>query len=511
LRSPESRVPSKAGALRPRGLFARAERRLAASRLPDLLTRVPSGAPLSGPGLLREIRAMAKCLSQAGIHRDSRVLTALSDPLATILVLPALWSLDCVPLLADGSSPRAEIEEMVRRLSPDHLLGDGGGIPQASRTLLFPALPPLRVRGVRGKGDLPLPRGTVLVRTTSGSTGPPREVALSASQILSDALNILSSLRIPREMRGLAVVPLCHAFGFSTLFSPLLFHGRPLVLLEAPVPEQFRTALRRHRSLFFPGVPYLYALLGRAEIGRGLLARLKLCVSAGAPLPPETARRFREVSGSPVRNFYGTSECGAIACDRSPRGTAPSGCAGRPLSGVRVSLGRIRAPEGLRGASRRKTGRIVVRGEAVGLGYVEGGARPELFRGRLLTGDLGRIDSRGRLHLLGRLDTLINVGGRKVHPAEVERVLRAAPGVMEVVAVGIPDARRGEAVAAAVESPAGTEPADLLDRCRRHLAPHKVPRRLRVVHSLPRTERGKLDLRGIRALLMEISSSSRFR
>lgn len=483
---------------RPRSLFSLAERRLGASPAHDLLTRLPSGAPFSGPGLLGEIRGMADGLSGAGIRRDSRVLIALSHPLAMILALPALWSLDCIPLLADGSSSRAEIEEMVRRLSPDHLIGDGEGTRGASRTFLHPGLPPLRLGRTRGKGDLLLPPGTVLVRTTSGSTGPPRGVALSASQILSDALNILSSLRVPGEMRGLAVVPLSHAFGFSTLLSPLLFHGRPLLLLEDPVPEQFRSALRRHRSLFFPGVPYLYDLLARAEIRPALLGHMSLCVSAGAPLPRETARRFRDLSGSPVRNFYGTSECGAAACDRSLRGTAPAGCAGRPLSGVGVSVGRA--------------GRILVRGKAVGLGYVESGARPRLFRGRFLTEDLGRIDSRKRLHLLGRLDALISVGGRKVYPAEVERVLREAPGVKEVVAMGIPDASRGEAVAAAVESRGGAGlPADLQDRCRRRLARYKVPRRLRVFPALPRTARGKLDLGRIRTLLEGGPSSPGFR
>jgi len=510
-RSPESRIPARSATPRPRALFSRAARRLGASPLPDLLVRVPSGDSLSGPDLLGRIRALAGLLSGAGIREGSRVLVAFSDFLATLLVLPALWSLDGVPILADGSSSRSEIDEMARRLGAAHLLADGAPLPGGTGTIRLPGLPSIGFRRFRGAGRLLLPRGTVLVRTTSGSTGPPRGVALSAPQILADAANILSSLRIPGEMRGLGAVPLPHAFGFSTLFSPLLFFGQPLVLLEAPVPEQFRSALRQHPSLFFPGVPYLYDLLGRAGIPRRLLARLAICVSAGAPLPPATARRFRERSGVPVRNFYGTSECGAISCDRSRGGTAPAGCAGLPLSGVRVSLGRIRGHALRRGGSRAGTGRVIVEGEAVSLGYVERGARPRLFRGRLLTGDLGWIDSRGRLHLLGRLDTLISVGGRKVHPAEVERVLRAAPGVKEAVALGIPDPRRGQVVAAAVESPLGAAPEDLLARCRWRLAPYKVPRRLRVLASLPRTRRGKPDFPRIRALLSGPDSPDRFR
>ncbi|HEV8336765.1 MAG TPA: fatty acid--CoA ligase family protein [Candidatus Polarisedimenticolia bacterium] len=482
----------------PRALFARARGCLRNSPLPRLLVWLPSRCAFSGPELLGRIERLSRALSGAGLS-GGRVLAVLSDPLSATLVLPALWSLDCIPFLADGRATRPEVDEMIRRFRPDHLLEDAGGVPS-----LRP--PPLRLRPLPARQPrLSLPRETVLVRTTSGSTGPPRGVALSASQMLADASNILASLRTPPEWWGLAAVPLTHAFGFSTLLSPLLFHSRPVVMLSQPTPDQFRAALRGRRSFFFPGVPYLFDMLGRARIPRRDLRRLKLCVSAGAPLPPETALRFRALSGSPVRNFYGTSECGAIACERSRRAAAPPGCAGRPMKGIRLSLEKRKGAEGRRPEFPR-SGRVLVEGESVALGYVGAGARLQLFRGRFATGDLGKVDSRNRLHLLGRLDRQINVSGRKVWPAEVESLFRERREIREAVAVGIPDAARGEVVAVAVESETEVSVASLLGLCRARLSLHKMPKKIQVFRRLPRNARGKADTARIRELLTRAPS-----
>jgi long-chain acyl-CoA synthetase len=477
-------------------LFARVRGCLRDSPLPCLLVSLPSRDGFSGPQLLRRIERLGRSFCRAGLS-GGRVLAVLSDPLSITLVLPALWSLDCVPFLADGRATRPEVDEMVRRFRPSHLLKEaeraGGRAPSLQG-------PPVQVRPLpASRRRLSLPPETVLVRTTSGSTGPPRGVALSASQILADASNILSSLRIPAQWWGLAGVPLTHAFGFSTLLSPLLFHGRPVVMLREPTPDQFRAALRGRRSFFFPGVPYLFDMLGRARIPRRDLRRLKLCVSAGAPLSPEAAQQFRALSGSPARNFYGTTESGAIACDRSRRAAAPHGCAGTPMKGIRLSVKGNGGPG--RGAGFPGSGRVLVEGEAVALGYVGAGARPTLFRGRFATGDLGKLDSRSRLHLLGRLDRQINVSGRKVWPAEVERIFRERPEIREAVAVGIPDAARGEVVAVAVETATDASVERLLGLCRARLSPHKMPKKIQVFQRLPRNARGKADMARIRELL----------
>ena len=485
-----------------RAVFRRVERCLATQVKTDLLTVLPGGRTLSGPTLLRQIRETALELGRVGIGAESRALLSTSQSLSLILAVPALWSLGAVPLLAEGGLAADEMNEMVRRFAPDRVLSDREALPGTAGPAGLPEGAELFLCSTSSVPRRALPRGTVLVRMTSGSSGAPRGVALAASQILADTLNILSHFRIGPEVPTLAALSISHAFGFSTLLVPLLFHGNSMVLLEKPLPEQFREALHRDGPFFFPGVPYLFDLLCRAGLSKRSLGRLGLCVSAGAPLPEATATRFRERSGLPIRNFYGCSECGAIAADRSRRGTSRPGCVGTPLPGVRVFLAAVRGvgnPAGVPGA---KIGRIGVLSDGVALGYVGTGARERLKGGRFLTEDLGLFDARGRLHLLGRLDRIINVGGRKVRPEEVERALAATKGVREVVALAIPDPSRGEAVGAAVAGRRGLRIEELLATCRRRLSAHKVPRRIQILAYLPRTGRGKVDLELLRKLLV---------
>ena len=478
----------------PASLFERARRRLSRERRPDYLSVFPGPLRLSGPKLLSEIGLASHLLKAHGLRPGSRVLVSLVHPLAVLLAVPALWSLDCVPLLREGGSSGIGLGEIASVFSPDAILEEAADGDAGGQSVLLPPLPLLRLHARARTARPRLPPGTVLVRATSGSTGTPRGVAVSASQLLADAANISRSLRLTPRRRALGAVPLTHAFGFSTLLSRHLFLGAPLVLLERPLPGLFRAALGRYRDLFFPGIPFLYDLLLEAGISPRLLARLSVCVSAGAPLRRETADRFRARTGVPVRNFYGTSECGAIAADRSAAGDAPEGCAGAPLQGVTVAFEDCEDPASEAG------GRIVVRGKAVALGYVASGARYQGFRGRFATGDRGRLDRKGRLFLEGRLDTMINVGGVKIFPSEVERVLSAAPGVREAAVFGVPDSLRGESVAAAVAGGVSLKLSDLTAFCRGHLAAHRLPRRILLLPSLPRTPRGKVDLAALKKL-----------
>ncbi len=481
-------------------LFDRIERTLRDSS-PELLTFLPARIHLSGHELCREIRRVAERLEGAGIRPGSRVLLATTHPLVMVLVVPAVWSLRSVPIPGEGSASEAALRTLIRRLGPDLVLGEEAW-GRDSKSWLIPPLPLLHLGFARTRLRISLPRETVLVRTTSGTSGPARGVALSASQLLADGRAILHSLPLPPEIRGLAAVPLGHAYGFSTLLTPLLFHARPLVLLEQPLPQIFRAALGRFPSLFFPGVPFLYRLLLESGLRTSLLSRLKLCVCAGAPLSPQIAERFHRRTGIPIRNFYGATECGAVAWNSSPTATRSGNCVGSALAGVRIRLRSGAGAGSPREGEGARIGRVEVAGPAVALGYVEAGRRPRRFRGCFRSADYGSLDSRGRLHLAGRRDRMINVGGRKVWPEEVEAVLGRAPGIREAVAIGIPDRLRGEAVAAAVTGSDRLRTSALIDFCREHLSGHRAPRRLLVLPEIPRTPRGKIDFERLRALLV---------
>jgi long-chain acyl-CoA synthetase len=218
---------------------------------------------------------------------------------------------------------------------------------------------------------------------------------------------------------------------------------------------------------------------------------LRLVVSAGARLPPATAAAFREAYGQPVHSFYGASECGGICYDRD--GSAGErGTVGSPVEGVKVGLEPVPGlPDG--------EGVVTVRSPAVAERYLpERDAR--LAGRRFRTSD--RASFRGEeLVLLGRLDDLINVKGRKVDPAEVEQVISQLDGVFDVVVVGVSSRLDGsQTVRAVVACRPGLGRDEIVAFCRDRLAAHKVPRSLRIVPSLPRTSRGKIDRRAILGL-----------
>jgi acyl-CoA synthetase (AMP-forming)/AMP-acid ligase II len=215
---------------------------------------------------------------------------------------------------------------------------------------------------------------------------------------------------------------------------------------------------------------------------------VRLVITAGAPLAPETASRFREVYGRGVHVFYGASECGGIAFD--PEGTAGErGTVGRPLPGVHVDLA---GPPGYE--------EIEVRSPSVAAGYLpEPDAR--LCGGVFRTGDLGQRVGE-EIRLCGRADELLNLRGKKVHPAEIERVLGRLPGVEDVVALGVTSAERAEPVLRVVVAcPTGRlRHEDVVSWCRAQLAEHKVPRSVILLPALPRTARGKVDRAALRSL-----------
>jgi long-chain acyl-CoA synthetase len=242
----------------------------------------------------------------------------------------------------------------------------------------------------------------------------------------------------------------------------------------------------------FPGVPFMFEYFIANPPERGWPAGLRRLVSAGARLPPDTIRSFFDRFGLKIHTFYGASESGGIAYDGSDAlGAADTvGC---PLPGVVLTF---RAEDDEPGAMRR----VHVRSAGVAGGYV-GEASGEFCDGGFLTGDYGALDAAGRLTLTGRVSSFINVAGRKVQPGEVEDVLRQMPGVRDARVVAAADPQRGEHVAAclAVDPSAGGAINTFTVRrfCSARLAPHKIPRTVVVLDSMPLTARGKTDRRAL--------------
>src|SRR5215210_47352 len=388
-------------------------------------------------------------------------------------------------VLLDGQTPGTEALRIVRALGASALLRCRCAWPQGADdwTLTRPepedgAPPPLPPRP-------DLLSDWAVIKLSSGSTGLPRGIATPAEALIADDANLTATMGIRPDDRLLTTVPLSHSYGLSSLAMPALLRGTPLVIPEAGTLFDPLDAVERTGATVFPTVPaYLDALLRLSEPPRRP-PTLRLVLTAGAPLSPVTAGRFRETFGLPVHVFYGASECGGICYDRE--GTAGErGTVGTPVEGVRVVL--------------EEGGVITVQSPAVAAGYIpEGDDR--LGNGRFVGGDFAEWKD-CELVLRGRVDDLVNIKGKKVNPREVEAVLAQLPGVREVAVLGVPlPDRSGEVLRAVVACSSGSlTAAEVMAWCRPRLSPHKVPRSIVLVPELPRTSRGKLDRRELMAI-----------
>jgi acyl-CoA synthetase (AMP-forming)/AMP-acid ligase II len=246
-----------------------------------------------------------------------------------------------------------------------------------------------------------------------------------------------------------------------------------LITVPSALPESIRQALQQAPLVALPSVPALWQAWADAGI---LSSRIRIAISAGAPLPLTLEQRVFESAGLKIHNFYGSSECGGIAYDGSHQPRERAALAGGPLPGVELSVN----PEGC----------LTVRSEAVGLGYWPD-ADAVLEGGQFQTGDLAFLDH-GAVYLQGRASDRINVAGRKVLPDEVERVLVQHPGVRDCLVFGVPaDNIRHETIVACVSAGSGISSRQLTDFLQDRLPSWQVPRQWWMVDSLAVNGRGK--------------------
>jgi long-chain acyl-CoA synthetase len=322
-------------------------------------------------------------------------------------------------------------------------------------------------------------------------------VATTTDALLADYEGLGAAMGIRPQDRLVAAIPFSHAYGLSTLLLAALVRGNLLIVPDGPDPFRTLTAAHAGEATVLPTVPAYLRTLLQLDPPPALPRSLRLIVSAGARLVPETAAASRERWGLPVHSLYGSTECGGICYDREG-GAGERGTVGTPVEGVRVTLGRVEAPA----VEAAEEGVVRVASPAVADGYLP---EPEarLGGGRFTTGDLAAWKG-GELELRGRVDDLINIKGKKVNPREVEAVLARLPGVDEVAVLALPLPGAAPVLRAAVGCrEGGLSRAAVLAWCRAHLAPHKVPRSLLLLAELPRTPRGKLDRQALLAARSE--------
>jgi acyl-CoA synthetase (AMP-forming)/AMP-acid ligase II len=326
------------------------------------------------------------------------------------------------------------------------------------------------------------PPSASLLKLTSGTTAAPRAIRFRSEQLLADCIQICDTMGIGPDDLNFAVIPLSHSYGFSNLVTPLLVRGVPIVLSRDRMPRAVLDDLARTGATVFPGMPVFYQAFCEME-NPPALPKLRLCISAGAPLSLEVARKFRERFQRSIHSFYGSSECGGICYDREAA-LLESGFVGQPMRGVDVELIEPNVP----------ASRIRVRSAAAGDGYFPEPDEEKLGGGIFVPDDLLSAGA-GGFRIVGRISDVINVAGKKVNPAEVEAELLRFEGVRAAVVFGREAIRRNEEVAACVVADDGVREIDLLEFCRGRLSGWQVPKRIFFVEEIPVNERGKVNRR----------------
>ena len=334
---------------------------------------------------------------------------------------------------------------------------------------------------------------------TSGTTGRSKGAMLSHRNLLSNAQTLAEIWRFVPDDVLVHALPVFHIHGLFVAINTVLAARAALILLPRFEPAAVLAALPRATVLM--GVPTFYTrLLQEPGLDRAACAHMRLFVSGSAPLLAETHRQWRERTGHAILERYGMSETGMNSSNPYAGERLP-GSVGLPLPGVEL---RIADPASSAPLAVGETGVIEVRGPNVFAGYWR---QPEKTRaefrddGFFITGDVGRIDARGYLWIVGRAKDLIISGGYNVYPREVEEAIDAIAGVQESAVIGLPHADFGEGVTAVVVAPrrpAGLDEAAVQRQLRARLAGYKIPKRVLFVAALPRNAMGKVQKNELR-------------
>ena len=344
------------------------------------------------------------------------------------------------------------------------------------------------------------PDDVALVLHTSGTTSRPKIVPLSQRNVCASARNIREFLALSAEDRGLNIMPLFHIHGLIAGVLAPLSAGGQVCCSPGFNALRFFAWMEEARPTWYTAVPTMHqAILGRAANNRAVIQAnpLRFIRSSSSAMPTQVIREIEEVFGAPLVESYGMTEAAhqMAANPLPPRRRKPGsvGIAAGPEVAIMDESGTLLAAG--------ETGEVVIRGDNVTSGYENNPkANAEAFsNGWFRTGDQGVMDSEGYLTITGRLKEIINRGGEKVSPREVDEVLMDHPAVAQVVTFAIPHDKLGEEVGAAVvlrEGATLTE-RELRDFASQRLADFKVPRKVLMLEEIPKGATGKLQRIGL--------------
>ncbi len=470
-------------------------------------------------GLIERSGQAANALRSLGVEPGDRVAAQIDkSPDAIVLALACLRA-GAVLLPLNSAYTLAELDYFLGDAQPSLIVCPPGLLHSMRELAQKHNIPAVESLGVARDGafaekiaSAPAEYETVArtgddlaaILYTSGTTGRSKGAMLTYENLASNALTLVDAWRFTAADRLIHALPVFHTHGLFVAVNVALIAGATMIFQNRFDPDAVIAALPRATSLM--GVPTFYTrLLDHPGLTRAACANMRLFVSGSAPLLAETHAEWRERTGFAILERYGMTETNMITSNPYD-GERRAGTVGFPLPGIDV---RICEPASGASLPPGEIGVIEVKGPNVFRGYwrmPEKTAQEFRPDGYFITGDLGRIDSDGYIHIVGRSKDLVISGGFNVYPKEVEAEIDAIEGVLESAVIGVSHPDFGEGVTAIVVPRPGVAlgETEILAALAGRLAKFKAPKRVFVVDSLPRNAMGKVQKAALREAYKQI-------
>jgi malonyl-CoA/methylmalonyl-CoA synthetase len=472
-----------------------------------LFIETPDGQQISFAAMLARSAALAHALREVGVAVGDRVAVQVEKSPEAILLYLACLRAGAVFLPLNTAYTLAELAYFLDDAEPTLVVCD----PERAdgvRALVAGRPTPIETLDATGRGSLVAraagkpsvfvdadrgPDDLAAILYTSGTTGRSKGAMLSHDNLLSNALTLMACWRFTGDDVLLHALPIFHAHGLFVATNVALLAGARMLFLPRFDADEILRLMPRATTLM--GVPTYYVrLLQHPGLTRDACAHMRLFVCGSAPLLSETHAAWQARTGHAILERYGMTETGMNTSNPYDEERI-AGTVGFPLPGVDL---RVTDPDKGHALGPGEIGMIEVRGPNVFKGYWR---NPEKTRsefrhdGFFVTGDLGMIDHRGYVHIVGRGKDLIITGGYNVYPKEVETEIDALPGVLESAVFGVPHPDFGEGVTAAVVARPGSplDGAAILAGLEGRLARFKLPKQVVVLPELPRNAIGKVQ------------------
>jgi fatty-acyl-CoA synthase len=420
---------------------------------------------------------------------------AIMVPVNFRLAVPELLYIfnDCAPKILVYSSDFAEKIAQVKqqgavipsifRLGPDEAEDD------PSFTDFVAGHPDSEPAPVRDVGD----NDPLVIMYTSGTTGDPKGVMISHTNITFHAIHNLLGYGVNRTFVSLVTAPLFHIGALSAAANPVIYAGGSLVLKRFFNASEIIKLIAAEKINYMFAVPVMYQMMAEAaEWEAADFSHVRYFIAGGAPIPVPLIRKYQDEKGIKFAQGYGLTETGRLSSLPIDDSIRKAGSVGKEEFHV---IMRIVDTDG-NDVPPGQTGEIIVKGPNVFVGYWN---KPEetakaVRDGWFFTGDMGRKDEEGFLYIAGRKVEMIISSGENIYPSEVEKAIQSIPQVKEAAAVGMPDPRRGEVVAAFVslKRPDSLTEQDLIDKISDKIAGFKLPKKVFFVEEFPRNVSGKI-------------------